>query len=316
MGKAELCIQMLTLLSSGRMYSREEIARQLETNVRNVSAYRVELQDLGYEFVTDYGRFGGMRLSKRCLFPALKLDSSERKAMQEAMDFILAQDEFVHRDAYISAMGKMYCANDMPMGEGIMVVDSTHPSIDSKQLSERYEFVDQCIKKDHPFVASFPTSSSPRLTFHPYKLFLYNEEWRFFAYCPQLGETKDFSLACLFDFAATEGKIVPSGAFEPSRYYDRFGLRRDQEYEVVEFYVSKNAVERFAGREFGSNQKLTKENGKYRCRLELQGKERIVSFLLSQGEDIEVISPTWAKEEILKYCKAMAKLYSSSPKDD
>ena len=313
MGKAELCMQMLTVLSSGRMYGREELARLLDTNVRNISAYRVELQNLGYEFVTDYGRFGGMRLSKSCLFPALKLNEPERHAMQEAMDFVLAQDEFIHRDAFITAMGKMYSANDIPMGPGILVIDSTHPSIDNKELAERYDFVANCIAKDHPFVASYPTKDSEKLTFHPYKLFLYNEEWRLFAYCPQKGEITDFSLACLFDYCSTEGKIAPWRDFDAERYYDRFGLRREQENEVVEFYVLDEAVERFAGREFGTNQTLWKEDGRYRCRLEMQDHDKILRFLLSQGADIEVLAPAWAKEEILAYCKAMAKLYKDAP---
>ncbi|MCR5348224.1 MAG: WYL domain-containing protein [Bacilli bacterium] len=316
MGKAECCIKMLNILSSGRVYSREALAELLETNVRNVSAYRVELRMLGYEIVTVPGKLGGMRLAESCRFPALKLTSPERKAMQEAMDFVLAQDEFIHRDAFTSAMGKIYSSNQIPQGPGILVIDSTHPSIDSKQMEKRYDFVEECISVGRVFHANYPTSSSPRLTFHPYKLFLYDEQWRFFAYCPSRGEIEDFPLACIYGYTQGTESIAPWRGFNPEYYFDRFGLRKEEEAEKVEFYVSEKALPAFAGREFGADQRLlVDENGKNRCSLYLQGKERILSFVLSQGAEIEVVSPAWVREEMLRLCEGIRKKYAKPPTD-
>ena len=304
MGKAEHCIKMLNILSSGRTYSRQALAELLETNPRNVTAYCEELRSLGYEIVAVLGRFGGVRLAERCRFPALKLDASERKAMQEAMDFVLA------------AMGKIYSSNPLPQGQGILVIDSTHPTLDSKELEKRYDFVSSCITEDVVFTASYPTKESEALTFHPYKLFLFDEEWRFFAYCPSRGEIEDFPLSAIFNYKKGTARIVPWRGFDSTAFYDRFGLRKQEECEDVEFYVSDEALPKFSSREYGAKQTLfVDEEGKHRCKLQMQGKEKILSFVLSFGTQIEVISPAWVKEEMLGFCRAIAAKYATGPKD-
>ena len=48
MKRCAACIRMLQLLRSRGFMTREELAQELDTNVRNILEYRKELEEAGY----------------------------------------------------------------------------------------------------------------------------------------------------------------------------------------------------------------------------------------------------------------------------
>ena len=64
MGKSAMCIQMLQILNSGRVYKASELADLLETNPRNIIEYKKELEEAGYYIISIPGKFGGYQLDK------------------------------------------------------------------------------------------------------------------------------------------------------------------------------------------------------------------------------------------------------------
>ncbi len=79
MGKASMCIQMLQILRSGRVYKCTELAELLETNPRNVIEYKKELEEAGYYIVSIPGKYGGYKLEQGSLIPSLNLSNEEKK---------------------------------------------------------------------------------------------------------------------------------------------------------------------------------------------------------------------------------------------
>lgn len=68
MKRSARCIQMLQLLKARGFLSREELATLLDTNIRNVSEYRKELEEAGYSIISTTGKYGGYQLDASCLF--------------------------------------------------------------------------------------------------------------------------------------------------------------------------------------------------------------------------------------------------------
>ena len=62
MNRCALCLQMLRLLKARGMMSRQELADELQTNIRNLSEFRKELETAGYVIESTTGRYGGYRL--------------------------------------------------------------------------------------------------------------------------------------------------------------------------------------------------------------------------------------------------------------
>ncbi len=70
MGKAAMCIRMLQILNTGRIYKISELADLLDTNPRNILEYKKELEEVAGEtnhsfFIeTVPGRYGDIDLLK------------------------------------------------------------------------------------------------------------------------------------------------------------------------------------------------------------------------------------------------------------
>ena len=56
MGKAGMCIAMLQILNTGKVYKVSELAELLETNPRNIIEYKKELEEFGYYIENIPGR--------------------------------------------------------------------------------------------------------------------------------------------------------------------------------------------------------------------------------------------------------------------
>ena len=93
MGKASMCIQMLQILNTGRVYKISELAQMLETNPRNIVEYKKELEECGYYIDTIPGRYGGYKLEQTTILPSLKLLPEEKELLLEIMNYINSRND-------------------------------------------------------------------------------------------------------------------------------------------------------------------------------------------------------------------------------
>ena len=100
MGKSSLCLQMLQLLNTGRIYKCSELADILETNSRNIIEYKKELEEAGYYITSIPGKYGGYKLEKTGLIPSIKLLDSESKSIAEAYDYVLKKKDFIFKKEF------------------------------------------------------------------------------------------------------------------------------------------------------------------------------------------------------------------------
>ena len=96
MGKAAMCMKMLQILNTGRVYKCSELASLLDTNSRNIIEYKKELEEAGYYIISIPGKYGGYKLDKSDTFPSLKLKEEERKALIDSLEFILSRKKFTN----------------------------------------------------------------------------------------------------------------------------------------------------------------------------------------------------------------------------
>ena len=70
MNRCALCIRMLQLLRARGRMQINEIARELETNPRNIREFKKELETAGYVIRQFTGKYGGYQLDEEVLFPS------------------------------------------------------------------------------------------------------------------------------------------------------------------------------------------------------------------------------------------------------
>ena len=115
MGKAAMCIRMLQILNTGRVYKVSELADLLETNPRNVIEYKKELDEMvsdefgttGFFIETIPGRYGGYKLNGNITLPPLLLSSIEKEALLDAYNYTLTKKDFVKKKELAQAFSKV-----------------------------------------------------------------------------------------------------------------------------------------------------------------------------------------------------------------
>ena len=89
MSKTSICIQMLELLNTGRVFKAQELADILETNVRNVIEYKKELELAGYYITSIPGKYGGYKLERSSIMPSIQLSSVEKQVLKNYKSFLM-----------------------------------------------------------------------------------------------------------------------------------------------------------------------------------------------------------------------------------
>lgn len=114
MNRSALCIKMLNLLNARGLMSRDELSKELDTNIRNISEFKKELETAGYMIESVSGKYGGYRLVQEKLFPPLNLDNDEVKGINEALNYLKANN-FAEFELFQSAMDKVKAKVNNPL---------------------------------------------------------------------------------------------------------------------------------------------------------------------------------------------------------
>ena len=227
MGKAALCMKMLQILNSGRVYKVAELADLLETTPRNVLEYKKELEEAGYCITSIPGRFGGYRLDKAELFPSLVLTEDEKKALGEATDYILQKYDFPKKKEFETAMGKVF--SNFPggkRGNSMLVVDRYRPAMTEADAMARYQFLEDAIAAKRAIRITYRSLKNGLIEhiLHPYQLVLYNNSWFFLAFNPSAAEIWTFKVNRIERYELLDDTFSIASGFKASNYFNQSGL--------------------------------------------------------------------------------------------
>lgn len=308
MGKTVLCIKMLQILNSGRIYKISELASLLETNPRNVIEYRNELEEAGYVIISVPGRYGGYRLDRTSVIPSIKLSEPEKSALTEGSGYILSRNDFMHKDDFRSAMAKIYSSLKHEAECDPTLFNRFPLAMPIDELKSRYDAIGECIPlsergKGKVLMITYKAldGEEKERKIHPYKLFMYNNAWFVLAFDELSGEIRYFKLNRIVAFTRTSETFRKLLSFNESDYLDDFGMKNDGEWYKVEFIAHGKYATLVTERIYGRNQLVEHiDQNSTSVSVEMRGKENIVVFLMGFSDKIEVIAPQEIKDEIKK----------------
>ncbi len=313
MGKTALCIKMLQILNSGRIYKISELASMLETNPRNVIEYRNELEEAGYIIISAPGKYGGYKLDRTSVIPSIKLSEDEKDALTEGSGYVLSRNDFMHRDNFRSAMSKIYSSLKHGAESDPALFDRFPLAMPLEELKSRYDAIRDCIPKSERGrgkVISIGYRSSggeeKERRIEPYKLFMYNNAWFVLAFDELSGEIRYFKLNRITAFARTNDTFRKLLSFNESDYLDDFGMKNNGEWHEIKLLLTGNYATLVEERIYGRDQTVEKAQGGAVLTVSMQNKENIKVFVLGFGEHCRVLSPEWLKDEIRKTIAKMS----------
>ncbi len=303
--RTALSIKMLQILyGSHKVINREELAKQLDTNVRNISEFKRELEVAGYNIISTSGKYGGYRLDDYSLFPSLTLDSKEIEAINESLNYLSIQSEFIEYEAFMTAMNKVKAkVRDRNVNTQTIYLknSSYHISSETKKMLSLIQNA-----KDNQHTMSFDYSSlgndeiTKRLV-HPYVVIMNQEGAYLLAYEITKGKDKMFKFFKIIEsrmsnVKLTEIKFTKDSNFKVNDYSGKHGLLKGlHEAEIVvsglnATWLNEKEIENVISKRF--------DNDKLYLHFVMEGEYRLKSFLLSLGSSCKVISPEKLKQEI------------------
>lgn len=312
MGKTSACIKIIQILSCRDVVSTNELADLLEINPRNIKEYIRELEIAGYTVESVRGKYGGYRLNKGDMLPAVSLSEKERSALLEGNTFLQESPDFMEYKEYQMAMGKIMASFHSDKGlTPITMIDRFPLAMDKSLLQERYSVLSECISAQLKCeIAYLPASNQLKHhILHPYKLFVYNGSWFVLAWNERIHDFGYYKLNRMERIEKTKNHFTILKTYEESDYLDSFGMKQNGEYYRVELELRDlNTV--MQERIYGKNQKIEVMDEHYiRFSCDMQNKNMILSFVLSFASKCRVLAPDWLKEAVQEELMKTFSLY-------
>ncbi len=310
MGKAGMCIAMLQILNTGKVYKVSELAELLETNPRNIIEYKKELEEFGYYIENIPGRYGGYRLENTVLLPALKFSDEEKKILLEGNNYLTNRYEFPYKKEFDLCVAKIISTiAHEGLSNDILVINKYPYQMSDTDIRIRYDQVKNSIKKREIINIKYQFNDDLKeINFHPYEIFMYDNFWYVIGWNEQINDIDYLKINRMNLITGLKKKYTKWKSYNSSDYLEPTGFKKEQWYHL-ELKVDKSFIGQIKERVYGKNQEITFEKNKYILKVDIQNKEEIITLVLSFGNNVEVIEPTWLKDELLNTAKLYLKIY-------
>lgn len=308
-----MCIKMLELLNTGRIYQISELADILDTNKRNIIEYKRELEEAGYKIISTTGKYGGYQLDKSNIFPSLKLTNDEKNSLIDGFCFLDSNVEFIASNSFKVAEAKVMSAINHEMVEGNLKIINKYPYALSKdELNERYSIIKSSV--DDFTAVSIKYSNDFNLEsnflFHPYELFMFDDMWHVIGWNELLYDIDILKLNKIIEIKNDKKPFKIWKYYDRSDYLDEYGIKESGMWYRVEFIAYNQYSSYVKERIYGRNQIVTPiDSNSTLVAVDMQNKEKITSFILSFTDDIKVLGPVWLIEEMKRHADYFNNLY-------
>lgn len=314
-----MCIRLLQILNTGRIYNRTQLAGLLDTNPRNIAEYVKELDEVametgsGFYIQTIPGRYGGYQLNGNVSIPALKLTLEEKEALLESFNYSITKKDFPKKKALTSAFSKV--ASNVEIEEKdnkLIVVDKYQLQMNQNDINERYAFIEKAIEKKTSVEMVYLSLKSGEKTHvvDPYKLINYNNSWFFLAWDHEKADVLSFKLNRIKTYKDLNKKFTVHKYFKAEDYYDETGFKHNGEYHHVVLIATGTRAMLLKERVYGKNQTITElEDGSIKVEMDMQNDSTMVSFALSCGNEATFLEPQWLIDSLKEQIQLMGKKY-------
>lgn len=302
MNKTANCIEMLQLLSSGKSYKTKELAEFLDTNPRNISEYKKELEECGYRFESMSGKYGGIKLLSSSLIPSISFTVNEKRALSFAYYYLLNDKTLLFKDDYLMAMNKIFAGVNWESikRHEVLVISEFKVNKSSKEIEKIYTFFEESIETKEVVKITYLSNAKNKIEdkIEPYKLFAKDLIWCLLAYSRNNERYVVVKLSCIKAYEKTGSFFSRDYFYNDHLFDDEFDSSLDGKPYHIKLKLDKSNS--FAKDNiYGKNQKIEEfEDGLFTLEFDMRNSNKIVSFILSFREGCEVLSPISIRDKV------------------
>ena len=196
MSKVSNVITMMQMLSSGKKYSVDELAKQLEVTPRMVRVYKDELEKAGIYIDSIMGPYGGYVLNQTIRLPERKFKESDYKLL----------DKYIKEEKDDSKREKLNLLKDKIRG---IYSGSKVEQLELKDDNQnKYNILTRAIKERRKvwiLYYSYNKGENERVI-DPAEMFLFKDGWYCAAFCELRHDIRHFELNRIREIKLLEEK--------------------------------------------------------------------------------------------------------------
>lgn len=312
MNRTAMCIRMLQMLNSRGSMNKQDIAAELNVNMRNISEYRKELEAAGYRIEWALGKYGGYVLQDSVLLPALGLSDEEKESLRELSEYLRSNHNFSDADTIIQIIDRMLSNTHLNTKQTGFYMD--HHAKISDKLLKNIELIRNAVKKHICVKIEYRSISeleAKSYIIHPYSLVHFKDSYYCIAYSVSAKDYRTFK----FSDERMKSCTLLDSTFNRDKHFNvedhigKVGLMKQQAIKV-EFLAYEEAALYMAERQIGLEPHFTWINHTtVRYETTFEGKQEALSFLLSLGAKAKLLKPAELKEEYIHEIMKMMEIY-------
>lgn len=316
MNRSAYCIKMLVLLKARGFLTREELARLLACNVRNIPNYRKELEIAGYEIAITRGKYGGYQLKNDSLFPVVGMRKEEFQALVEATTYMGTHGDFLHFDDFQKAMDKIFATTSLRQQQNEFYIGTSNVPV-SHTMKDFIQRIEQA-KKDGIVVdilyKNMNAKDYQKVRIHPYEVLNDKGSYYCFAYSLKAKDYRNFKFSDerMKQITFTEYHFQRDENFKIKDHIGQMSLLKDDRYDL-DLIVHKESALLLSEKVNGMDTNMTWiDEDTLHYQTTMEGKIPTIQFILSLGNQVEMLAPLDLKQEIVKIIEDMRTQYNSA----
>lgn len=312
--RTALSIKMLQeLYGSYKPLSREELANRLDTNVRNISEFKKELEQAGYVIESTSGKYGGYKLEESSLFPSLMLEKEEVEAINEALHYF-DYHEFIDKKLFSNAMNKVKTQiRNRDISSDIVYQNNSSHFI-SDQVKKIIEIIQTAKESLHTLsfdYAPIGNNEKVRRSVHVYDVVTNQGGIYLLGYDVTRGKEKRYKTFKIIETRMTNLMIEDKSytwdiTYRLKDHIGEQGLFKDL-YEV-EIELSNMSAKLWNEQHIDNLISKKFDNDKLYLNFFMEGEYQVHAFILSLGSSCKVLGPMELKNSIQEELVKMVKL--------
>ena len=294
--------EILYLLVEKRAVTARELAERLEVSERTIYRDVDALSAAGIPVFTQKGQGGGIRLMDQFVLDRALLSQAQQDEILFALQAILATGGGAEEET-LSRLTALFRRE----GTGWLEVDFTDWGSGAAER-ENFALVKEAILTRRPLSFTYYSSAGARSrrTAEPARLVFKGGCWYLSAFCQKRQDWRVFRLMRMEALTAEEG-VCP-----PRRPPDRLEAPAPGGYRGVDLRLRFAPSAAWRVRDYFHPREITREEGG--CLLvacNFPEDQWLMSFLLSFGSQLEVLSPVYWRDRLAGEIKKSLQLYKT-----
>ena len=297
--KIDRLIGILSILLQKDKVTAAELAEKFEVSRRTIIRDIEDISKAGIPIVTSQGQGGGISIMDGYKIDCTLLSSSE---MQAIFSGLKSLDSVSGTNRYRQLMDKLSADNTLNADSHIIIDLS---SWDKSAVSDKIELIKTAIEafEKISFTYYAPSGESRRII-EPYRLVFQWSSWYVWGFCTERLDWRMFKLTRLADLTLTGEKC---GEREIPEYVcDKLRHTKGKIEAVVRF--DKSVKWRIID-EFGTELPQYDEDGNILLRFTWLDVQSFYQYILTFGDNAEIISPMEYRKEFAELLKKIAEKY-------